>query len=342
MRVLVIGGSGFIGRHVVGALARAGHSVAVLHRGQTGGDPPPGVEHILRGRDDLAGIGRFDGVIDMILSSAGQARALVAALRGVAPRVVAVSSMDVYRAFSVLHGTEPGPPDPVPLTETSALRTAAPYSRETLALLRQTFAWLDDEYDKVPVERALMDAGDPAATVLRLPMVYGPGDPLHRLHPILKRIEDGRRAILIDAAAAKWRGPRGYVENVAAAIALAAVSERAAGCTYNVAETHALTELAWTESVARSAGWDGRIVVTPAEVTPPHLRLPYNLDQHWSADTTRLRSELGYQEPVPFDEGLARAIRWERANPPARIDPAVFDYAAEDQALARLSARAAG
>ncbi len=43
--------------------------------------------------------------------------------RGVATRVVAASSMDVYRACGVLHGSEEGPLEPVPLTEKSALRT---------------------------------------------------------------------------------------------------------------------------------------------------------------------------------------------------------------------------
>ncbi len=54
------------------------------------------------------------------------------------------------------------------------------------------------------------------------------------------------------------------------------------------------------------------------------------------ADTSRLRSELGYTEPVSLDEALRRTVEWERENPPANVDPSRFDYAAEDAALARL------
>ena len=41
-----------------------------------------------------------------------------------------------------------------------------------------------------------MNDRDLPATVLRLPMVYGPGDPLHRLYPVVKRIADKRRHII--------------------------------------------------------------------------------------------------------------------------------------------------
>ena len=63
-------------------------------------------------------------------------------------------------------------------------------------MLRNVFPWLDDQYDKIPAEQAVMGDSEIRGTVLRLPMIYGPGDPLHRLHPILKRIDDRRPAIL--------------------------------------------------------------------------------------------------------------------------------------------------
>jgi len=79
---------------------------------------------------------------------------------------------------------------------------------------------VDDDYDKVPVEEAILSEKELAGTTVRLPMIYGPGDPLHRLHWLLKRMDDGRPFIILPDDMAAWRGVRGYVENVGAAIAL--------------------------------------------------------------------------------------------------------------------------
>ena len=59
------------------------------------------------------------------------------------------------------------------------------------------FSWVDAGYDKIAVEEAVLACPTVSGTVLRLPMVYGPGDPLHRFFPLLKRIADKRQAILL-------------------------------------------------------------------------------------------------------------------------------------------------
>ena len=202
MKILVIGGTGFIGPHVVRALIAGGHEVAVFQRGEHAADLPAGVRQIRGDRRDLvAHQAAFDAfapevVIDVILSSGRQAAAL----------------MDLFRG-----------------------RARRTYPPANIKALQAVFGWLDDEYDKIPVERAVLGDAQLPGTVLRLPMVYGPGDPLHRFFPLLKRIDDGRPAILFADDFAVWRGSKGYVENVGAAIALAAVSEKAAGRIYNVA-----------------------------------------------------------------------------------------------------------
>ena len=261
MKILVIGGTGFIGPHLVRELSQMGHSVSIFHRGTTRAHLP--AQSILGERRDLPTLRpKADVVIDLILSSGMQAESLMETFHGLAGRVVVASSIDVYRACGVLHGSEEGPLEPVPLTEDSPLRTKLQtYPPAQVKMLQKLFGWMDDEYDKISVERAVLGDHELPGTVLRLPMIYGPGDHLRRFHPVLRRIDDGRRVILLEEGWAAWRSPRGYVENVAEALALAAVSERAAGHVYNVAETPAFTELEWAGKIAGATGWDGKPVV---------------------------------------------------------------------------------
>jgi nucleoside-diphosphate-sugar epimerase len=339
MRILLIGGNGFIGRFVVATLRQQGHALAVFHRGTTAA--PAGVDEILGDRSQLNAstqeLKRFapDVVIDLVISSGPQAEELMNIFRGATRRVVMLSSIDVYRAVGVTHGTESGPLQEVPLTEESELRrTLHPYPPESMQLLHKVFAWVSDDYDKIPAERVVMNDRELAGTVLRLPMVYGPGDPLHRFYPIVKRIADRRRHIIFPETLAAWRSPRGYVENVAAAIALAATDDRAIRRVYNVCEEPSFSELEWARKIASEMKWEGEFVVLPVERTPRHLLKPGNAAQHWTASSARIRHELEYKEPVAIEQAIRQTIRWERENPPDVAFLAQFDYAAEDSAAA--------
>ena len=185
MRAVVIGGTGFIGRLVVRELLRLGHEVAVVHRGS---ELPElhGLTQITAHRERLADaapqLRAFapDVVVDMILSSGRQAEALLDVFRGHAERVVAISSMDVYRACGVLHGTEPGPLEPLPLTEDSSAvrRRLQTYPPAQIAMLQQVFGWLDDEYRQIPVERVVL--GDAESARDRAPPADGVPGPAIR------------------------------------------------------------------------------------------------------------------------------------------------------------------
>ncbi len=340
MLVLVIGGTGFIGPHVVRLLSEQGHDLAVFNRGQSQADLPASVRRISGERAALptlrAELARLapDVVLDMYAMTQADARAVVETLAGIVGRAVAISSQDVYRAYGRLRGAEPGQPDPIPLDEDSPLRERLyPYRGETPRVGDDPQHWADD-YDKIPVEHVYLGRPDLPGTVLRLPAVYGPGDDQHRLYDHLKRMDDCRSAILLDERAAGWRWTRGYVENVAAAIALAVTDERAAGRVYNVGELDAYSARDWVRRIAEAAGWDGRIVAAPPNRLPASLRFDLNTAQHLVSDSSRIRRELGYVERVPPAAALARTVAWERANPPA--DPRPFDYATEDAALAAL------
>jgi nucleoside-diphosphate-sugar epimerase len=325
VRLLLIGGNGFIGPSVVNELVRAGHQVAILHRGRADRSAA-GVTHIRGDRRHLADCGEHllafgpEVVIDLIPSSGRQAQELMTLFRGHARRVVGISSCDVYRACGVFHRSEDGPLEPLPLTESSALRTKLQtYPAAQILALQEVFEWLDDEYDKIPVERAILDDPELPGTIVRLPMVYGPGDRLHRFLPVLSQMDQRLPEIVFEERHAAWRSPRGFVENVGAAIALAATAPRAAGRIYNVAERESWSELEWAQHIAAAAGWHGRFVVLAPDRAPAHLKRPGNFDQHWVVDTTRIREELEYREPISREAAIGRTIEWERAQAPGRV-----------------------
>ena len=339
MRILIIGGTQFIGPHVVKELTAGGHEVMVFHRGKSQAELPSGVRTLLGDRQRLGEYREAfqvfapQVVLDMIPFSEADARTLVEVFSGIASRVVAISSMDVYRAYGRLIGAEPGPPEPLPLTEESPVREKLyPYRGEQLRPSDDPQRWMD-EYDKIPVERVVLGQPDLPGTVLRLPAVYGPGDRQHRLFPYLKRMDDGRPVILLDEQTAAWRWSRGYVEDVASAIAAAVVSERAAGQIYNVGEDQALSEAEWVRAIGRAAGWSGEVVTVPEERLPAHLNFGADTRHALVAGTQKIRRELGYREKLDRQEALRRTVAWERANPPETVDPQAFDYAAEDAAI---------
>jgi len=336
MKVMIIGGTSLIGPRLVRRLVDLGNSVAVFHRGQTRGELPSSVEQVRGDRRNLeehtTEIRRFgpEVVVDMIAFTEADAIGLVETFRGLARRAVVISSADVYRAYGRFIGLESGPLEPTPLSEDTPLRTALfPYRNQAKG--PDDFLY---SYDKIPVERIAL--GDPSlpATVLRLPMVHGPGDLHRRLSPYLKRMDDRRPAILLDEGLARWKCPRGYVDNVAAAIALAVVDDRAMGQVYNVAERVAFTEAEWVHRLGEVVGWRGNVLTVPSHRIP----VPYHVEQSLETDSSRIRRELGHHESVDSREALERTVAWERANPTGPSPGiGILDYDAEDALLAEMS-----
>ncbi len=287
MNVVVIGGTRFIGAYVVRQLVDAGHNLSVYHRGGNETTLPSTVRHV---HDNRAGIPVLsfpdalldpspDVVIHMIAMGEADAHAAVSFFRGHARRIVVPSSGDAYLAYGRLTNLEPGDPVATPLREDSALRTVFYPYRKNAASPEA----LEYFYEKILVERVVLNVDRLAGTVLRLPKVYGPEDnadfaTVHRFrnHP-------------------QWRWTHGYVENVAAAIVLAATDERAAGKIYNVGEEY-------TPTVAE------RLRDLPPSGIPA-AEPGFNFAQDIVYDTSKIRSELGYREPVGYAEGIRRSLK---------------------------------
>jgi nucleoside-diphosphate-sugar epimerase len=345
LRICVVGGVNFMGPDVVRTLLDAGHEVLSYHSAAHELKLPAAIRHLHGQRDELE---RFRDAfrewqptvaLHMAAQTERQARSFVDAFDGIAERTVAISSSDVYRAYGRINLTEPGPPDPLPLTEDSPLREKRyPYRSEPRRPAGDPDAWMD-EYDKIIVERVIRSAVGMPSTILRLGGVHGPRS--YRYYVYLRRMLEGRPAMVLDAAWARWRGTQAYSENVADAIVLATVDERAAGRVYNVGVERALSVREVVDRIAQVDGWSGRILAVPADELPEVLREQGGLDQDFVLDTSRIRTELGYHEQVDLMEGLRRTVEWMRVHPPAPDDRHPLlqrptDYAAEDAVIARL------
>jgi nucleoside-diphosphate-sugar epimerase len=345
MRVLILGGNGFLGRPITHRLLASGADVTVFHRGTGQAVHWPRGIHTIHGdrnRLDLSAEQfwrlRPDIVIDTLAFTQQQAELLMNAFHGIAKRVLVLSSGDVYRANDILFRRVEGAIEPTPLTESSPLRERLyPYRGVPVSAAAYGIHW--DDYDKILVERAILGDHSLPATVLRLPMVYGPGDDdgkKRRFMSWAKRMEDGRPAILLDRRTATWRAPWGHTDDIAEAVRLCVENERSAGEIYNVGESEALDIEGWLRELAAALHWNGRLVITDESCPPPNLPRQLNLDQHLDMDTRKIRRSLGYRETISRREALGRTIAWDRAHPPKEIDRSQFDYAAEDAILRRV------
>jgi len=315
MRVLILGGTGFIGRHVTKSLLEAGHEVAVFHRGKKRIRFPRPVLHIHGDRRRFPeSVRAFDAfgaevVVDLIAFSEADAQAVIRVFTGRANRLVCASSMDVYQAYGSFLRLEVSKPRQRPLSEGSPLRTILfPYR----ALAKKEGDLLFS-YEKILVEQGVMKSSELPATVLRLPQVFGPHDKQHRLRAYLKRMDAGED-IVISEAKARWRWTRGYVEDIAVGFALVITSRRASGRIYNIGEEEAASEQEWIQRIGEAAGWTGRVTIVPDKALLADLREPYDWNHHLVGDSARVRRELGYREMIAPKEAMARSVRWERSN----------------------------
>ena len=336
MNILVIGGTKFIGPPVIRHLINMGHEVTVFHRGKTQAELPDSVHHLLGDRRCLSDFkSRFEQlapevVLDMFAYTQDDAQTLMKTFKGIAQRVVVISSIDVYRVYDILWGKE-SDIIPVPLTEDSPLRSSLYPFREIP--VRPLNAPVD--YEKILVEQVVMSDTDLPGTIVRLPMVYGCGDSLHRFFSYIKRFDDHRPVIVLEESVANWRGSYGYVENVAFAIALATTNEKAKGRIYHVAEKGTLSEAERIAKIGELIRWKGKILTLPKEKMPIDWKLMLNTEQDWLVDSSRIRNELGYQEIIPRDEALKTTIEWERNQPPQKPEefaiPWLLNYETENE-----------
>jgi 2'-hydroxyisoflavone reductase len=187
MRILVIGGTLFLGRHVMTAAAAAGHDVTVLHRGQTTCPLPGGVEELLGDRtaDVAATLG--DREWDLVVDTSGQdPETVVLSVAHLAQRTrhyLFVSTVSVYADVSRPGITE----DDGPLNEVRADGDRTPTPELYGAL-------------NAAAERVVLETFGDRGIVVRPGLIVGRWDPTNRFGYWAERVLEGGEVLAPGAA----------------------------------------------------------------------------------------------------------------------------------------------
>jgi 2'-hydroxyisoflavone reductase len=312
MRILVLGGTAWLGRNIVSAATEAGHVVTALARGEAG-DPPAGARFVAadRDRDDAFGAlegESWDAVID-VSRQPGQVRRAIAALGARADHWVFVSSASVY-ADSTTIGTDESA-DLLPPLDSDVMETMETYGSA-----------------KVACERHVLDGvGPDRALVARVSLIGGPGDWSGRSGYWVKRFarpsNPERRVLVPDAPDV----PVQILDARDLAAWLVRTAERRlAGIANSGGPTHTFAE--HLEAVRAVTGFDGALEVVGEDWLAEHdvepwmgpLSLPLWLPADaiaLNAHDTSLAESLGLR-CRPLAETLADTLDWELADPGVR------------------------
>jgi 2'-hydroxyisoflavone reductase len=319
-RVLVIGGTLFIGRALVDLLLERGDDVVIMHRGR--GTPFGQRVGVIRcDRNDTAAVQdalegtRFDVVYDNVYdwergTTAEQVAASVKATAKGLHRYVFTSSVAVYHAGGeYAEDVELVPP-----------HHPNPYGA-----------------NKANTERALFalgrERGIPVATV-RPAFVYGPHNPIDREAFFWDRLLAGRPIVIPGdgLATMQWVSS----QDVARAAILASETDTAVGHAYNLGNYPPITQVDFVRLLARIAGAEADLVHVPRErihqlgggvIAPPFYFGVYLDVPPITVRTDRVRSELGL-ELTPLEDGLRETFRWYEQQQRSRPD-----FAWEDEVM---------
>lgn len=243
MRLLVLGGSWFLGAHVVQSALREGHSVTTFNRGRSAPDAP-GVDAFHGDRtspDDLARLvehgNGWDAVIDTSSSELAPRDVLASAtaLRAAVGRWVHISTVSVYQGWP--HQT---------LNEDSPILDCPPDAGPTFGHTGPDGSPTIYGFQKAGAERAVIETiGADRSVMLRPGVILGPGEYVGRLPWWLRRAQRGG-PILAPAPPQRVMQPTD-VRDVAD-FAVAQAADTVTSGAYNIAHP---TGLRWDDFIAR-------------------------------------------------------------------------------------------
>jgi len=318
VRVLVVGGTEFISLHLVQALQRDGHRVAVLNRGRQPERLPTGVERLVADRKDPAALRtvlggqRFDGVVDVTYApTTGEDVTALLDAPAATGHVLFVSTARVYDHARPI-----------------------PYDEDT----PRNLYWGEYAKNKIAGEDVLFarhrERGLPI-TIVRPTHVYGPLNTRNNETFFFDRLARGRRVLVPDGGG--WLRQFGHVEDLADAMAAMLGNPAAFGRAYNVMGEESITQVGFVETIAEVMQRPVTLVPAPTPVGGKSAPFGQNLvyDCHAVHTTTRVRAELGLRPRYTLGAGLAQTLAWYRRE---GLDKREIDFSAEDALLRSLGA----
>jgi 2'-hydroxyisoflavone reductase len=164
LRLLILGGTRFVGRHLAAAALARGHAVTLVHRGQTNPGLFPEAEHLLGDRGgDLSFLSgrRWDAAVDVNGYVPRLVRASAARLAGAVERYVFISTVSAYAGLSAAGATEEAPLAQPPSKQ----------AEQTEEVTGETYGWL-----KALCEREAAAAFPGRTLIVRPGLLVGPED----------------------------------------------------------------------------------------------------------------------------------------------------------------------
>jgi nucleoside-diphosphate-sugar epimerase len=328
MKVLFVGGTGFISTAVSRLLVAQGVDLTLLHRGLRSPDLP-GVGHLTADIDDSAGVeavlrGRqFDVVVDWIAYTPAHIERDLALFRARTKHYVFISSASAYQK----------PPATYLITESTPLYN--PY-------------WAYSR-NKIACENRLLEAyredGFPV-TIVRPSLTYDPNLPIAiggwGCYTLPDRLKKGQPIIVHGDGSSLWVVT--HAEDFARGFVGLLGNERVVGHAFHITSDEVLTWNQIYTTIAEALGVEAHIVHIPSDFiarVSPELGAGLLGDKTWSVafDNSKIKAFApGFQATIPFHEGVRRTLAWFDADAwRRRVDSAV--NAEMDRILAAYAGR---
>jgi 2'-hydroxyisoflavone reductase len=299
MKVLVIGGTQFIGRHVVNRLLAQNNDVTLFNRGKTGPELFPSLNRILgdREQDDVRKISglkqNWDAVIDLCAYFPKSLPSLFETLKGHAGLYVQCSTISVYKSSIDID------PSRV-LTENSEIFQCT--ESEAVDVSMMTYGQRKAECERIAIQQ--QHNGIPVV-IIRPSVVYGEHDHTERFAYWIWRATRNQKFILPESGLTTIQ--KTYAPDLAQAFVSALTRPQAIGKAFNVADTYPLSLNTSLKIIGESVGNNslGNAVSVSAEElqrlgAQPWSDLPLWIPStNFLVDTYLARRDLEFVSTLP-------------------------------------------